>query len=498
MEVECDPQLDGTVGSDQSRMPQVSHDSEPDHRSQGLQELSELHVPTHDFKHDSEPSDSICRFSPDIAPPGESSNTRAVRTVHHNSSAVDASNVDRSSVRSSTQTTTSVSAASLSLSSGAFSMARTVSSAPTSMSSRSSDASEANIQELEKGVFAAPKMPLNVKDRSAWDNIQPRLQDTIDNTLKTRQGLESTISCEFMMGGPSPKQLKPTVFLVCCHEAYRKQLKRILKRQKWIRQYDYQWVVVVDAFEELSFSSLEVTPGTDEIRVYVPLSSTRISLCGVQARAQTWPHDAPVRFTIGGILLIDNKEFGLTVGHAVEKLILPQNGTSDDDDEEVSDSSPFMTFGEEDPVKMASVFSTESLASDLEDEVDHDESSIAWDFDPSQEDGLTWGNFGQFHASTISRSSMRRDQLDWSLVSLGPELKIFQRPLINTFEIPTGSRVSINKFLQKSAIVGSEVWINAGSTGLVKGWLMDTLVVFHKHGKTCPVLQVISDQALGT
>jgi hypothetical protein len=303
-----------------------------------------------------------------------------------------------------------------------------------------------------------------------------------------------------MMGGPSSKQLKPTVFLVCCHEVYRKQLKTILKRQKWIRQYDYQWVVIVDAFEELSSGSVEVTPDTEPIRVYASLSSKRTSLCGVRALAEAWEHDGMVKlvtFTIGGILLIDNREFGLTVGHVIEKVMFLQDSRSNADDEEDSDSSPFMTFEEEDDVKMTGHSSTESLAPVLEDVAGDDESSVVLDFDPSEEDGWVWDDLGHFHASTLSRSTMGRKQLDWSLVSLDPELETFQRPLINTLEIPTGGRVSINEFLQKPAIVGSNIWINAGSTGMVKGWLMDSLMVFHQHGKTFPVLQVISDQRLG-
>lgn len=505
MEAQRDNEIDESSDSGQERMPLICHDSESEERrrlhERWLQELSESHVPTHDFKDDSEASDQRCRLSAEIASSGDSDGAAAENSVQQNDQVSNTSNLDLCAPRSSTQTTTSTSSASLSQNSDAWSMSMTVSSAPTSMSSRFSDISAIDILELEKGVFAAPKLPLDPKDQSAWDRIQPRLQDTIDNTLQTRRDLEPTISCEFMMGGPSPKQLRPTVFLVCCHEVYRKQLKATLKRQTWIREYGYQLVVIVGAFEELSFGSLGVTPGADSIRIQASFSYTNDSYCGMLVRARAREENESVRFTIGGILLIDNKAFGLTVGHVVEKLILPHYDLSDHDDEDDSDSSPFITFEEEDSVKMRGLSSSRerALASQLQDVADRGESTIGRKSNTIQRDGLRWSHFGHFNASTTShRATASRNQLDWSLVSLCPELENDHGCLINSFGIPSGNHVTINKFLQRSALMGSEVWIKSGSTGVVRGWLMDSLVLFHQHGKTFQVLQVISDQPLGT
>lgn len=294
-------------------MPPICHDSESEERrrlhKRWLQELSESHVPTHDFKDEPEASDPRCDLSPEIAPPGYSHEKLADHSVQQDDPVLTASNLDRCSLRSSTENTTSTSSASLSQSSGTWSTSVTVSSAPTSMSSKSGGITAVNIVELEKGVFAAPKLALELKDRSAWEKIQPRLQHTIDNTLQIRQSLESTISFEFMMGGPSPKQLrlKPTIFLVCCHEIYRKQLRTIMKRQKWMKEYGYQCVIIVDDFEELSFGNMHDISDTDVIHIEASLPKQKISLCGLGARAQARSHDTPVKFTIGGSCLSATK-----------------------------------------------------------------------------------------------------------------------------------------------------------------------------------------------
>ncbi|KAL1882865.1 hypothetical protein Daus18300_000503 [Diaporthe australafricana] len=395
----------------------------------------------------------------------------------------------------------------------------TVSSAPTTTSSSSSGAPAS--LELEKGIFAAPRLALEPKDRSAWDKLQPRLQDTINNTLKIQQGLESTISCEFMMGGPGPNQLKPTVFLVCCHEAYRKQLRAILKRQKWMREYGYQCVVIVDAIWKPSLGSLDDIPDLLSIPVQAYLPNNKSTLCGLQAQARSRPNDAPVKFTIGGVLLIDNKACGLTVGHVAEKLIPPQDGNNDDgdiddvdgddddDDDDDNDesamghgsSSPFIKFEDADSVGMTGLSSPKEDLSvaQPQDEASRDESTPL----PNSESGQIqsehdWHQFGYFDASTTARSTVSCSRLDWSLVSLDPGLETVHRPLINTLEMPTGDRIFINNFLEKSAIKGCEVWIYAGSKGLVRGWLLDSAALLHQDGKTFPVLQVISDKPLGT
>lgn len=454
---------------------------------------SGLPVPKLDYRHDSEASDPKSGLSPGITASRSSHDKLSANIVSQSHPVNHLSNTDHASLRESTQATISAPSRGPSPSLGAKSMAVTVS---TGSALRSSDTSE--VLELEKGVFAAPRLALELRDRSTWDKIQPRLQDTIDNTLRTQQGLESTISCEFMMGGQSPKQLKPTIFLVCCHEAYLKQLRAILKRQKWMKEYGYQCVVIVDSFEELSYGSLEVTPGADSIRIQVSLSNKNISLCGVQARAQARAEDGAVRFTIGGILLIENKAFGLTVGHVVKNLILPQDGTTDDDEDD-SEASPFITFEDEDTVNMTGLSGPKQIVPALEFRgvTDSIESTIERTSNSGTADEQTWSYLGHFHVPATSPSIASCSLLDWSLVSLDPELERFHRPLPNSYEIPPGDHISINKFLQRSAITRSEVWINSGSTGMVRGWLMDSLVLFHQNGKTFQVLQVIAEQPLG-
>lgn len=197
-------------------------------------------------------------------------------------------------------------------------------------------------------MFAAPTMTMEPQDQLAWDKIQPKLQDTIFNTFRPRKDLDGTISCEFIMGGPSPTKLTPTVFLVCCHELHRKQLRSILKRQKWMRAYKYQCVVIVDTLQDLSLSSSENTDEATQLLIKAFVPSGHTSWCGLKARAHSGVDQQPITFTIGGILLLDGEAFALTVKHGIERLIsvdAASSNDSDDDDYDIEESSsPFINF----------------------------------------------------------------------------------------------------------------------------------------------------------
>lgn len=70
---------------------------------------------------------------------------------------------------------------------------------------------------------------------------------------------------------------------------------------------------------------------------------------------------------------------------------------------------------------------------------------------------------------------------------------------LTNLRVPTHNltQVEIKSFLNSSSRTGGEVWINAGSSGLVKGWLVDCPALLHRHGKTIRLLQVVPDQPLG-
>jgi hypothetical protein len=109
-----------------------------------------------------------------------------------------------------------------------------------------------NVYEVQKGIFVAPKSGIRGEDLENWSVIRPRLDDTLRHLFKTVKGLDPAMSLEFMLAGPSKSQLRPSIIIVCCSSAYLKQLKKILRSQKWIGGYGYPCMVLVDPLKKLA------------------------------------------------------------------------------------------------------------------------------------------------------------------------------------------------------------------------------------------------------
>lgn len=489
-------------------VPNARDGSQVFHHASELVELTTLCVPTHSFTKE-----------PTI--PGAKSPLSQDQTTRHDSQSMttdsfsdldlpilEPANSVHASLGSSIQTTVSSALPETAPSSGSRSTIKTVSSAATSVLSSPSAISD--VQELEKGLFADPKMMKKPEDRLAWKKIQPKLKHTIDNIIKVKKNLDPTYSCEFMMGGPSPTQLKPMIILTCCHKEYQTQLKEILEKQKWMASYKYQWHVLVDSFVDLSLGDLDKEHGTSRLLVEAFVPSDKPSWCGLKARAQSRAHQEPARFTIGGILLIDGVAFGLTVKHGIERLIHINAASSDDsngdDDDDQSatekSSSPFITTHEGGLVQVQDYSEAEKRALVLGPTTTAPRvyTSITDNNSPEKtQNGSEWHIFGQSNAPDISGSTIICGRLDWSLVKFELQLgcNLSHSSLANTLVTPINDIFETKCFLNTSDMTGGEVWINAGSTGPVKGWLVDCPALLHRHGKSFEVFQVIPDQPLG-
>lgn len=485
-----------------SELADACNDDQGSHHNNELKELINLRVPTHEFTQETTTSSLEYPLSQDRLP-GNSFQDKTTKNSNDMRLSIHAPETsDLYSLRSSTQPTISSAFSKSAPSSGADSSSKTVSTAATSIISCSSGFN--GIREVEKGVFAAPKMTMEPQDRLAWDKIQPKLQDTIFNTFRPRKDLDDTISCEFMMGGPSPTRLTPTVFLVCCHELYRKQLRSILKRQKWMRAYRYQCVVIVDTLEDLSLRNSDNTEEATQLLIKAFVPSGHTSWCGLKAQAHSGVDQQPITFTIGGILLVNGEAFALTVKHGLERLIsvdgTSSNDSDDDDDDKEESSSPFINFQYAESIQTQDHEKTETRASVFGSQMMAPKSCTSLVDNAASEKPYSrseWCHLGQYNASDTVGSTIGLGRLDWSLLKVEPRCEISTSSLVNTLVTPTRDHIEIKSFLDRPAMTGGEVWINAGSSGPVKGWLVDRPALLHRHGRSFEVLQVIPDQSLG-
>jgi len=397
------------------------------------------------------------------------------------------------------------------------SLASTISSSTTPASSQQS--SLGTVLEIDKGVFADPTIGLEKKDQDAWLQIKGRLDHTFDNTFPHIPGSHRPlISSEFMMAGPSPMLLQPAIVFVCVQQADRKQLKKVLKKQKWLSSYPYNCIVILDCIHELSHGDIP-----DEglsVQAYLPAGSA--TLCGILAQTGQNQQERAVKFTVGGVIIVGDKPYGLTVRHALHNLFKPRgfidegHGGSDydsiDENDEDDSDSPFVNFASGHKQMPDASQRRQKSSHSL-----HEEGEITLPGRVSERNRTSeksysklasgWHSIGNFvicpsgpdiaSTSPVFNTS-RNCTLDWILIRLTAlELDLdWCRP--NTLVIPGQSTsTEVLSVAINSHMGGSEVWINAGSSGMVKGWMTDCPVTLHLEHGVVEARQIIVDRRLG-
>lgn len=366
------------------------------------------------------------------------------------------------------------------------------------------------IFEIEKGVFANPTVKMETGDLENWKQIKIRLQDTIIHTFKPKRGLDPSIALEFMMAGPSRSLLKPAVVLVCCSEPHRKQLKKILRTQKWLSEYKYYCLVLIDKFQTLS-GGLAWVEGK---AVYVSVPVGSLTACGAPAQLKDLSGAGnPLRFTVGGILIIDGKPFGVTVAHGLQaapqdKYLggeeLGDDGDSENDGDDTDDGSPFVNFSEAFtdtssdtlaslvPARRPDGSPSESIQFGLLPPADSTLQVFVQS--PRQEVHIGFPcAISARHESLQSLANAPSDH-DWALI----EIEDPNRWKSNLITMPDGqNQLEVRSFAVQAELGASQVWINAGFSGVRKGWLTDGLVHVQIDRSAFEARQIILDTPLG-
>ena len=335
--------------------------------------------------------------------------------------------------------------------------------------------------QIDKGVFASPKYKMDSRHLLAWKTIRSRLDDTLKHTFKPKPGLDPTLSLEFMMAGPSPSQFKPSIVIVCCHEPHRKQLRKILKSQKWIAAYNYHCVILVDPLQQL-FPGRGANADETCWGVEAALPAGCSSLCGVLAYASgtSGQGQSVISFTIGGVLAIDGKSYGITAGHTfqyspkkVVEVLGDPSAAQDDGDSEDDDQvceSPFVVF--------------DDVSSDGDSPISSDPSVMNSPVVYPDGSGSRGGSLAdqlrnrikrevpmsvpRIHIGTIrlDSTSLLGGKMDWALIELDEP----QRWASNTLPSTTGPRVKVTSLATTGTLECAHVSVHGGMTGLTGGW----------------------------
>jgi hypothetical protein len=176
-----------------------------------------------------------------------------------------------------------------------------------------------SIVAIDQKYYVSANMPLPEESMSLWQGgIKKRLEDALCRESRATYDSEAALALEFYMAGTSKKNLKPSIMITCCSSKRKKSIKKCLGDLNWLNNSGLRYFIRVDK----TFGHRMVQ--TNESHIENALVEARLApnfktLCGVSARIRDTcsanDEDAPIRFTLGGIVCTDWGFACLTAGH---------------------------------------------------------------------------------------------------------------------------------------------------------------------------------------
>ena len=154
--------------------------------------------------------------------------------------------------------------------------------------------------------------------------------------------------------GKQPGIFKPTVIITCGDAATKRHVDKTIKGETWLqvlrKRHKIEFVALVEA------TVLSGRSATNEGRIVklsnfyaVQLLPSTTTSCGLALRINDADSLVQQHCTLGGLIVVDDKIWGLTAGHPFQKLMhnLPRqaNLTSLSDEKGNNSSEPFVFHG---------------------------------------------------------------------------------------------------------------------------------------------------------
>jgi len=330
-----------------------------------------------------------------------------------------------------------------------------------------------SIVAIDQKYYVSADMPLPEESMSLWQGgIKKRLEDALCRESRATYDSEAALALEFYMAGTSNKNLKPSIMITCCSSKRKKSIKKCLGDLNWLNNSGLRYFIRVDK----TFGHRMVQTNESHIEnalVEARLASNFETLCGVSARIRDTcsanDEDAPIRFTLGGIVCTDRGFACLTAGHPFLPPIPNSEAMADTaslaDEESDSDDS---VFGWDDHSSASESFDHSPDEPMLSPEITSFAQPPQTAFRPFLHRGLI-SDFDSPHVTkSILDNGPRPGNPDWAvfLLEKGPEFLV-----PNSIQLPgEDSLTFIDGIVPREELDSGSVWIAAGS-GLQRGFL---------------------------
>jgi hypothetical protein len=352
------------------------------------------------------------------------------------------------------------------------------------------------ITTIGRGCFISNTLLVPENYRAHWTaTLKSRIDETLLQELPPSNDNQSSLVLVLRMAGTRRKDLRPSIMVTCCSES-KKRGKAVMKIMSQLRKTgglrgpqgdDLPYFVRVQG----GFQLLMAGPGLERPILEARMENSASTMCGVSARFRSslglGADDTEVKFTIGGIILINGRRNCLTAAHP----FLPSETLADD----ISDSSLSSTLGD--------VSETNSIEPDNAEELDtinlplggiNPTLGVTQDlvFRTLEHGGFCLPYPSQFENSSIVTSV---GTSDWAVFLAGDSFDAPQG--VNSIRIPGQHKPTfIESTMTKTELREGQVWIAAGS-GLHGGVLNPVPASILIRNSICEVREISLTSPLG-
>lgn len=285
--------------------------------------------------------------------------------------------------------------------------------------------------------YVCATLPMDNFILDAWaEQILPRLNAELLHNVQTGTWLP-----ELLMVGKCRDRLKPCVFVTCGDDSTRKRVETLYKRLKWLREVLKQkemtflaltHKIVLSGAPIVESSRYQVSSAQCSIRI----SANATTFCGQRVYISSDLSQHSTYCTLGGVLNVGNRLYGLTAGHPFNNVMQTTNVPEDKDRASLASSkiAPEADDGDESPVLFDENESNQSWSPATSDLFFEDMTTVTNDFpaaslEVNEIEVDDRGSVEHHQLSVIrpvssklkmSTADVAEPDFDWALLDIGP------------------------------------------------------------------------------
>jgi hypothetical protein len=337
--------------------------------------------------------------------------------------------------------------------------------------------------------------------RARWTaTIKPRIDEALVNELPPSNDNQSSLVLVLCMAGTRRKDLKPSILVTCCGDN-NKRGKAVMKVLSQLRKAgglrgpcgnDMPYFVRVQGGFKLLMAGKEMQKPVIEASIDTSHCPVGVS-ARIRSTAELVGEDAHVKFTLGGMICINERNYYLTTAH---HFLLPEHNETDN-----LDSSSSSTLGND-------ISDTESL-DDGEDEDEESSNSVILnggiaplgiseplEFNVLEHRGIFARVASPYTSQLENTQPGPLGTSDWAVV-LAEGNAIYPSPAVNWIHIPGDDNPTfIEKTKAEPEMHADWVWIATGR-GLYRGSLNPSAASILIQHSICEVKQIALSSPLG-